>query len=267
MSGGSADDPHAPRRRPFLTAHWRWLVLLSYEIDPGILGPYVPAGTALDLWQGRALVSVVGFRFVHTRVRGLPLPFHRDFDEVNLRFYVTRRLSDGEVHRGVVFIREFVPRAAIALVARLAYNEPYTAVAMRSTAPATSVQAPGRLTYEWRLGGRWQRVSAMAVDPPAAATPRSEAAFITEHYWGYTRQRDGSTVEYEVAHPAWRVWAAIDPMLDVDVSAVYGPAFARALSGAPTSAMIAEGSPVVVYAPHRIAAAPAPSAGREPSAD
>jgi uncharacterized protein len=241
-----------PARRPFLTAHWRWLVMVNYAIDARVLEPRVPAGTTLDLWQGQALVSVVGFRFLDTRLRGVPIPFHRNFDEVNLRFYVRRTTPQGAVRRGVVFVREFVPRTAIALLARLAYNEPYSAAPMRRTAPAKRGDPPGRLTYEWQLGGRWQRLGASAFGDPARAASDSEATFITEHYWGYTRQRDGSTVEYEVAHPAWRVWVAADPVLDVDVATVYGAPFVEALSRAPTSVFVAEGSPVAVYPPRRL---------------
>jgi uncharacterized protein len=240
------------RRRAFLTAEWRWLVMLNYEIDPRVLDPWMPPGTALDLWRGRALVSVVGFRFLDVRVLGTCIPLHRDFDEVNLRFYVRRVAPEGVVRRGVVFVREFVPRAAIALLARLAYNEPYSAVPMRSTTPAAPVDVPGALAYEWRTGGRWQRLRATAVGDAALAAPDSEATFITEHYWGYTRQRDGGTVEYEVAHPAWRVWRAAEAVLDVDVATVYGSSFVEALSGRPTSAFVTEGSPVAVYPPRRL---------------
>jgi uncharacterized protein len=243
------DDPRI--RRAFLRAEWRWLVMLNYEVDPAVLAPLVPAGTTLDLWDGRALASVVGFRFLRTRVLGVPVPLHRDFDEVNLRFYV-KHDSHGDVRRGVVFVRELVPRAAIALVARLAYNEPYLAVPMRSRTPAASTDSPGRLVYEWRTGGRWQRVAADATGVPAVPAPDSEAAFITEHYWGYTRQRDGGTVEYEVSHPAWRVWPAESPELDADVARLYGDAFTSALAGAPASAFVAEGSPITVYRPRRI---------------
>src|SRR6187549_3207255 len=112
------------RRRVFLRAEWRWLVMLNWEVPPELLAPLVPAGVALDLWRGRALVSVVGFRFLRTRVLGVPVPFHRDFDEVNLRFYVRREAGTGDIRRGVTFVRELVPRPAISLVARLAYNEP-----------------------------------------------------------------------------------------------------------------------------------------------
>jgi len=225
--------------------------MLNFEVEPGVLAPLVPAGTALDLWQGRALVSVVGFRFLDTRLFGVPVPLHRDFDEVNLRFYVRREGPGGEARRGVVFVRELVPRRAIALVARWAYNEPYRALPMRSRVPSAPVDAPGRLTYEWRLGGAWQGLAATAVGAPAVPAPDSEAAFITEHHWGYTRQRDGSTLEYEVEHPPWRLWAAEAPELRADGARLYGAAFAPALARPPASALVALGSAVAVYPPDR----------------
>jgi uncharacterized protein YqjF (DUF2071 family) len=192
-------------RRPFLTAQWRDLVLLNYDVDPSILHALVPRGTQLDPWNGRAIASVVGFRFLRTRVLGVPVPFHRDFEEVNLRFYVRHAARDGSVRRGVVFVRELVPRLSIALLARLTYNEPYLAVPMRSSAPTAPTELPGRVTYGWRTGSRWQELAATAAGAPAIPSPEAEATFITEHYWGYTRQRDGGTIEYEVAHPRWRV--------------------------------------------------------------
>jgi uncharacterized protein len=239
-----------PARRAFLRAEWRYLVMANYEVPAAVLAPRVPRGAELDLWEGRALCSIVGFRFLHTRLLGLPVPFHRDFDEVNLRFYVKRTMPDGEVRRGVTFVSELVPRRAIALVARAAYNEPYRAVGMRSQAPSVLTAAPGLLRYEWRDGGRWQHVAARAVGTPAM--PGAEASFIAEHYWGYTAQRDGGTVEYQVAHPAWRVWAAEDVALDADVRTLYGPEFVDVLAAPPRSAFVAEGSPVTVHAPRRV---------------
>jgi uncharacterized protein YqjF (DUF2071 family) len=241
-----------PKRRAFLTAEWRYLVMLNYDVDAAILHALVPRNTVLDSWNGRAIASVVGFRFLHTRLLGVPIPLHRNFEEVNLRFYVRHTTHPGEVRRGVVFVRELVPRAAIAFTARLAYNEPYRAMPMRSTVPSTPVVAPGRVSYEWRTASRWQSLAATATGAPTLPAPDSEQTFITEHFWGYTRQRDGGTVEYEVSHPRWRVWAATDPSLDADVPRLYGSSFARALAGPPSSAFIAEGSPVIVHRPRRI---------------
>ena len=242
----------APAQRPFLTAEWRHLVILNYEVDPDILTLLVPVGTTLDLWRGRALVSVVGFRFFDTRLFGLPIPGHRDFDEVNLRFYVRREMPGGETRHGVVFVRELVSRPAVALLARLAYNEPYRALRMRSVTPARESEAPGRLTYEWRIGGAWEGLEATARGVPTVPAPGSEAAFITQHHWGYTRQRDGSSVEYEVEHPPWRTWDAGDATLTMDVARLYGEAFVTSLARAPVSALVAEGSAVSVSPPRRL---------------
>jgi uncharacterized protein len=239
-------------RRPFLTAEWRFLAMLNFRVDVSVLRPYVPGGTELDTWQGGALVSVVGFRFLDTRLLTVPVPFHRNFDEVNLRFYV-RRHVEGEVRRGVTFIREIVPRRAIAAIARLAYNEPYVAHPMRSRTPsATDVEDAGAVEYAWYAGGRWQGLKVRTAGSPSHPPAGSEAEFITEHYWGYTRQRDGGTVEYEVRHPPWRVWTATEASLECDAARLYGPAFAGCLSGAPCSAFLADGSAVSVHWPRRL---------------
>ena len=118
-------------RRPFLTARWTDLVILNYEVPPAVVLPLVPRGTELDIWQGQALVSLVGFLFTDTRVRGLAIPGHRHFEEVNLRFYVRRRVASAPDRRAVVFVRELVPRYAIAAIARFLYNEPYLSIPMR----------------------------------------------------------------------------------------------------------------------------------------
>jgi uncharacterized protein YqjF (DUF2071 family) len=238
-------------RRVFLTAEWRYLVMLNYSVSRELLDPLVPAGTSLDLWGGNALMSVVGFRFLRTRVFGVPVPLHRDFDEVNVRFYVRRCMPDGEIRRGVVFIRELVPRAAIAVVARLLYNEPYRTLPMNSLAPASPIDAPGRIAYGWRTGKTSQEVSAAAIGTPRPPAPDSEAEFVTGHYWGYTRQRDGGTAEYEVRHAPWRVWDAAEPTLTINRPSVFGPELDSVLAQRPRSALIAEGSPVTVFYPRR----------------
>ncbi len=244
--------PDQIARRPFLTAEWRYLVMLNYEIPRAVLEPLVPAHTVLDLFEGRALASIVGFRFLDTRLLGVPVPFHRDFDEVNLRFYVKRPMPDGSVRRGVVFVRELVPRRAIAVTARLCYNEPYSTVPMHSRVPPRLVPSPGRLFYGWFGNAQHQQVSVTAVGAPQPLVPDSEPAFIAEHYWGYTRQRDGRTVEYQVAHPSWRVWQGADPSFRADVRGLYGSAFEAPLAAPPCSMFVAEGSRVTVYRPTRL---------------
>jgi len=236
-------------QRPFLTAAWRHLAMLNYEVPRHVLEPLVPAGTELDEFAGATLGTIVGFRFLETRVLGVPVPGHRDFDEVNLRFYVRRRTEDGAWRRAVVFVRELVPRRAIALVARWCYNEPYAAVPMRhELALERAVDgAPGGAAYLWRVAGRWHRLEVRTVGRPALPQPGSEADFVTEHYWGCTRQRDAGSKEYQVAHAPWRAWETAGAALDCDVRSVYGAAFAECLAGPPRSAFLAEGSAVTVH--------------------
>jgi hypothetical protein len=225
-----------PTRSPFLTAEWRHLAMLNFEVDPAILAPWLPSGTELDAWQGKTLVSLVGFRFLQTRLKGIPIPWHRDFDEVNLRFYVRRRAASGW-RRGVVFVRELVPRAAIATVARLIYEEPYLAVPMRHL-----IEPPGGLPrlveYGWSFRDTACHLRVETTGDWHPPEPGGTAEFITEHYWGYTKRKDGSTSEYEVAHPPWRVITVSGADYSCDVAALYGACFVpfthrKAAFGAP----------------------------------
>ena len=238
--------------RPFLTARWESLVLLNYGCPRHLLDPLVPRGTELDTWAGETLVSLVGFLFTDTRLKGVPVPGHRSFEEVNLRFYVRRITAAGELRRAVVFVRELVPRAAIATIARWTYNEPYLAVPMShdiSLDPATG----GRVAYGWTHEGADFSLRASAAGPAAPLEAGTEAEFITEHYWGYTRQRDGGTLEYRVEHPRWDVWERPEGTFRGPASSLYGKEFGAVLAGPPRSAFVAVGSEVTVNVGERVA--------------
>ncbi len=226
--------------------------MLNYRVDPGLLQSFIPAGTELDFFQQQTFISVVGFQFLHARIRGLAIPWHGNFPEVNLRFYVRRRGPEGW-RRGVVFLRELVPRLAIALVARTVYNEPYAAAPMRHRwDPAPAPGLPHTAAYSWQWPQTWNEMTISVRAEPQPMVPGSEAEFIAEHYWGYTAQRDGSTLEYQVEHPPWRVWTAEATSLTGDLRACYGPALGECLQGPPSSAFLAEGSKVEVYGGARI---------------
>ena len=224
-------------------------MLLNYEVAPALLAPRIPAGTEIDLFEGRVFVSLVGFRFLQTVVRRIAVPFHRDFDEVNLRFYV-HRCAAGVVKRGVVFIQEIVPRRAIAAVARWVYHENYRALPM-SHVVIDEGTGP-RVEYSWRLGPVSNRLAASAAGAARAMVEGSLEQFIAEHYWGYCAQPDGGTMEYHVAHPPWRVWDVTSAEFSGDAGALYGAEFAAVLSRPPDSAILAEGSPVTVYAGNKL---------------
>lgn len=229
-------------KRVFLSAEWRHLAMINYAIDPKALQPFVPAGTEVDSFEGVTYISLVGFQFLKTSVLGLRFPFHHNFEEVNLRFYVRAKSEEGW-RRGVVFVRELVPRRAIAWVARLIYGEPYLAVPMRHRVHVGIHAFAAR--YEWFHRRRWQYLEVTGTGAPAEITIGSLEEFISEHYWGFTRRARAST-QYQVEHPRWRVWNGALAKFDADVANLYGPAFVESLSAAPRSAFLAEGSPVTV---------------------
>ena len=237
-----------PDSRPFLTADWRDLVMLTYEADPRVLAPYVPRGTELDFWQGGAYISVVGFTFARARLFGIRIPLHQNFAEVNLRFYVRRRIGSAW-RRGVVFLRELVAKRTVALVARVFYGEQFLRVPMsRRIERSDPFAAPQHVDYRWRFRGRDHRIAAQPIGPPEPPAPGSLADFVVEHYWAYTSTRRGDkTIEYLVTHPAWQTAPAADAALDCDTHAQYGDALGECLTGTPTSAFWADGSAVCIY--------------------
>lgn len=228
----------------FLRAEWKKLALANYEIEPELLLPYLPYGTELDIWEGKCYVSLVGFMFLNTRLLGLPIPGHINFEECNLRFYVKRNDPSG-VKRGVVFIKEIVPRAAITFVANTIYKENYETMKMRHKWKSEA----GRLDVEYiwkRRGGKWNSFSVSAPEKRYALEAGSETEFITEHYWGYAKVDKSQTNEYEVTHPRWEVYEVDKYDIDVDFGELYGEEFRFLNDATPRSVMLAEGSLITV---------------------
>ncbi|MBY0231158.1 MAG: DUF2071 domain-containing protein, partial [Gemmataceae bacterium] len=213
---------------------------LTWAVPPALLEERLPPGCVLDTHDGRAFVSLVAFEFLQTRVFGVRWPGHTNFAELNLRFYVRR---DGE--RGVVFIREFVPKRLIAWMAWWLYNEPYHA------APVTAHRhdAAGTFSMEYRLryADRFHTIRATGTKPAVRPGPESDEHFFKEHQWGFGTTRDGVALRYQVQHPEWDVWPVSSHSLDFDFSAVYGPEWGFLGSQPPMSAVLAAGSPVSVF--------------------
>lgn len=226
--------------RKFLTARWEDLILANYEVDGSLLRTRVPRGTELDLYEGRCFISLVGFMFRDTRVLGIPVPFHINFEEVNLRFYVKRETA-GEVRRGVVFIKEIVPRFAIAAVARTLYEEPYEAWQMSHEKSRTHV------SYEWHKAACRNQLRVEVGESRGVPEAGSHGEFIIEHYWGYTKRGKDRTDEYKVKHPKWELFAVNDIQINVDFAGTYGKEFGFLTGENPFSILLAKGSKISVY--------------------
>jgi uncharacterized protein YqjF (DUF2071 family) len=223
--------------------------MLTFPVDPIALIDRVPLGTVLDSWHGQTFVSLVGFQFLDTKVLGAPVPFHQDFEEVNLRFYV-RRASDDGPRAGVVFMCEIVPRPVVGNMARLLYREPYVVVPMRSKVAADP--AP-EAEYQWQVRDRWYALAARADGPVFEAAPGSLEEHLTVRHWGYNGAVGKDTLEYHVDHPPWQLWHARDIRFEVNVEALCGAELARQIRK-PVSALIADGSSVAIHWRTRIAA-------------
>ncbi len=226
----------------FLTAEWKKLAIANYSIAQSVLKPFLPCNTELDNWQNKCYVSLVGFMFINTRLKSFKIPFHTNFEEVNLRFYV-RYKQDGIWKRGVTFIKEIVPKPALTFVANTFYKEKYETLPMSHSwiinDPFLEVE------YKWKKQS-WNSFKVKAETLEVPISGNSEEEFITEHYWGYTKINDSQTSEYAVEHPRWKVHKVINYNIQVDFGKVYGKAFSFLSDEKPYSVMLAEGSEIIV---------------------
>jgi len=227
----------------FLKAKWENLVMANYSVPPALLLPYLPKGVELDLFQGEAIVSLVGFLFKDTRIFNVPIPFFGTFEEINLRFYVVR--NEGyEQKRGVVFINETVPSKVVALVANYLYKEHYVSIPTRHHWEIS--QKVRKIEYEWKVGTEWNRIYAEASPVFGTMKQGSIEEFIFEHYFGYTKIDANSSEEYNVRHPRWKINEVTTYKVACNFGAMYGNDFAFLQNVKPGSVLLAEGSSVSV---------------------
>jgi uncharacterized protein len=233
----------------FLTAQWKNLALFNYEVDAKKLEKYLPNGTELDIWNGKCYISLVGFMFENVKLLGLKIPFHINFEEVNLRFYV-KRFENGEWKRGVVFVKEIVPKPALTFVANTIYKENYQTLPMKHT--ISKNQTSTDFIYQWKSESNWNIILVEAEENSKEIEINSEAEFITEHYFGYTKINNKTTFEYEVKHPRWQQYEVINHKIEVDFKNVYGNEFEFLSKQKPISVLLAKGSEISVENKKRI---------------
>lgn len=233
----------------FLKAEWRKLAIANYSVEPNLLKSFLPYKTELDFWNDKCYVSLVGFRFINTKLRGMLIPFHTDFEEINLRFYV-RYKQGSEWRRGVSFIKEIVPRRALSLVANAIYKEKYVTLSTKYHWE----ENPGevKVLYQWKHRKKWDLFSLTALPSPCEISSLSEEEFITEHYWGYTQINKSKASQYQVEHPRWQAYAIKDYQINVRFGDLYGSSFSFLSEAIPDSIMLAEGSQIIVRKAEKI---------------
>jgi len=217
--------------------------MANYIVDPAILKPHLPIHTELDFYKGNTYVSLVGFMFENVRIRGFKIPFHINFEEVNLRMYI-KYWNGGEWKRGVVFIKEIVPKPAISFIANTLYHEKYSTLPMKHFYVKTEKEI--QLGYHWKYHNKWNRLEATTAAAALPMLPGGEEEFITEHYWGCSKYNAQTTYEYAVQHPAWQVHTVNQFLVDCDFANLYGKEFAVLQHAVPNSVFMAKGSAISI---------------------
>jgi hypothetical protein len=187
--------------------------------------------------------------FLNTKILGIKVPFHINFEEVNLRFYV-KRFENNTWKRGAVFIKEIVSKPALTFVANTLYNEHYQTLPMRHHWEENYNNRV--VEYQWKKNKAWQSFKVCASLTATEIEKESETEFITEHYWGYAKVNSNVSNEYEVTHPRWKEYKVESSEIKVDFGVVYGKSFEFLNDLKPTSIMLAEGSEITVEGKNRI---------------
>ena len=233
----------------FLKTEWRKLIMINYEVNPKILLKYLPKGTELDSWNGKYFVSVVGFKFINTKVKGIKFPFHINFEQVNLRFYVKRKIKN-EIRHGVVFIKEIIDKPIVKFIARSLYKENYVTMPMQHHWNVSNTGLD--ISYRWKLAGKWNDIAINASTHLVASKEGSEERFIAEHYWGYIQVNQKKSYEFKVEHPEWKMYSLNNYKVNIDFNAVYGTDFKHLQKKQPSSVFLVEGSEVLLGDKKRI---------------
>jgi uncharacterized protein len=227
----------------FLKANWENIIMVNYEIDPKVLLPFLPNGVELDLYQGKAYISLVGFMFKNTKLFNIPIPKLGTFEEINLRFYVIRK-EGNQTKRGVVFINETIPYRIVAWMANALYKEHYTVVPTKHNINKSDISQ--KVTFEWMVNKKWNSIYVENTIASHQMEQHSLEKFIYEHYYGYTKINDSKTEEYRLQHPSWKVHDVTDYQIECDFEAMYGKAFSCLNHTEPAAVFIAEGSAVAI---------------------
>lgn len=225
----------------FLKANWENIIMANYEIDPSLLIPFLPKGVELDLFDGKAYISLVGFMFKDTKLFNIKIPYFGTFEEINLRFYVVRK-EGNSIKRGVVFINETIPYPIVAWMANKLYNEKYTVVPTKHQISGDG--ATKKVNFEWLLNKKWNSIYVQATTASKPMQPDSLEKFIYEHYYGYTKINENTSEEYKLQHPSWLVNKVDKYTINCDFKAMYGDAFSVLNDTEPAAVFIAEGSSV-----------------------
>lgn len=244
----SATDNKAPK--VLFKARFSELVALNFAIDPSILEPHVPKGLELDFFKNETYVSLVAMMLRDVRVLGIPIHVATGFEEINLRYYVRRKVGD-KYQKGACFLRDYVSGSAAAWILGWIFKADFGRLKMKHNNSGFDMRDEGAIPevdYQWKVDDHVNRIRVKARERIQRTGPDTKVGFILNHSNEYS-SRDGVTLEYAVRQPEWQVWNAAQANFTCDVKRLFGPEFVKPLSRRPASVFVTPGSEVVIYRP------------------
>ncbi len=258
------DDPtvavaHRPwplPARPWLLAQrWTDLLFAHWPVATDVVRALVPRVLPLDLYEGRAWVSIAPFYISHLRarpVRAVPLPGLSAFPELNVRTYVVL-----DQKPGVYFFSLDAGSPLAVAGARLVYHLPYYRAAMRLRRVDGRVEYTSRRTHHRappaRFRGRYAPTGAVE-----RSAPGSLDFWLTERYCLYAVDPARRVFRADIHHVPWPLQPAtaqIDRNTMAEAAGITLPRTAPRLS-------FARRLDVVVWSPE-----PVPTVRRGSAAD
>lgn len=231
-------------RKVFLEAKWQRLLSANYVIDPEILTPHLPEGTEVELYNDKCYVSLVAFRYSDTKLLKVRVPFHGMFEEVNLRFYVKRKIEPNVWRSEVAFTKLFFPKRSLTMVAKRIYKENYETFKMRHCWH----EDDEFLHTSYGLNkDTWHQIEVITEKSSLPVETDSAEDFFSKQYWGTARIDHKSSTIYEIEHPEWRSYKTVESKIKFDFGSVFGSEFDSLSNQKPESVHLFDGSNVIVY--------------------
>lgn len=177
---------------------WNNAVFLHWEVELEELNKFVPSELEIDLFGGKAWVSLVAFTMEKIRPKNLPsFPPVSDFDEINIRTYVK---SNGKT--GVYFLSIEGGTSLSCKVAKRISELPYRYSKMnrqKGLYESTNSEFEDRLTLEYQIGNSKENKTELD-------------KWLTERY-ALFQDTDQAINEFEIHHLEW-------PINEIDIKRI-----------------------------------------------
>ncbi|MDC0257422.1 DUF2071 domain-containing protein [Crocinitomicaceae bacterium] len=220
------------------------MISANYVVDPEFIKKYIPKGTELELFEGKCYVSLVAFLYSNTKLMKVPVPFHRKFEEINLRLYVKRKIGENEWRSEVAFPKLFFPKRAVSIVANTIYKEKYETRRMNHSWSEDSEYLHTRYGIK---KGDWHNINVVTNKQAEPIAPNTPEHLFSKHYWGTAQINNEKCTVYEVDRSEWNIYKTVDSDISFDFASVFGSDFHALTNLEPESVQLFDGSPVTVY--------------------